>query len=55
MNLWKAYDEVDTGVLWDILLIYGIGDCMLIGLIAFYKEVHACLRVVSMYSCEKKY
>merc|ERR1711895_129466 len=45
MDLEKAYDRVDREALWQVLRIYGIGGRVLRGIMSFYVEGKACVRV----------
>ena len=45
MDLEKAYDRVDREALWQVLRIYGIGGRVLRGIMSFYVEGRACVRV----------
>ena len=45
MDLEKAYDRVDRDALWQVLRIYGIGGRVLRGIMSFYVEGKACVRV----------
>ncbi len=44
MDLGKAYDRVDREALWSVLRIYGVGEQLLKGIQAFYKEANVCVR-----------
>ena len=45
MDLEKAYDRVDREAMWQVLRIYGIGGRVLSGIMSFYDEGRACVRV----------
>ena len=47
MDLEKAYDRVDRDAMWQVLRIYGIGGKVLRGIMSFYEEGRACVRVAS--------
>ena len=50
MVLEKAYDRVDRDALWQVMRIYGIGGRVLRGIMSFYVEGRACVRVGSKVS-----
>ena len=50
MDLEKAYDRVDRDALWQVMRIYGIGGRVLRGIMSFYVEGRACVRVGSKVS-----
>ena len=41
IDLEKAYDKIDSGVLWEVLGIYGIGGSLLKADQSFYNESRA--------------
>ena len=45
MDLEKAYDRVDREAMWQVMRIYGIGGKVLRGIMSFYDEARACVRV----------
>ena len=45
MDLEKAYDRVDREAMWEVMRIYGIGGRVLRGIMSFYNEGRACVRV----------
>ena len=45
MDLEKAYDRVDRDAMWQVMRIYGIGGRVLGGIMSFYDEGRACVRV----------
>ncbi len=45
MDLEKAYDRVDREAPWNVLRIYGVSGQLLKGILAFYREANACVRV----------
>ena len=42
MDLEKAYDRVDRSVLWQVLIMYGIGGKLLNGIRSMYEGSKAC-------------
>ena len=48
MDLGKAYDRVDRDAMWRVMRIYGIGGRVLKGIMSFYEEGRACVRVGNM-------
>ena len=50
MDLEKAYDRVDRDAMWQVMRIYGIGGRVLRGIMSFYDEGRACVRVGSKVS-----
>ncbi len=45
IDLEKAYDRVNREALWSMLRIYDVGEQLLKGIQAFYREANACVRV----------
>ena len=45
MDLEKAYDRVDREAMWQVMRIYGIGGKVLRGIMSFYDDGRACVRV----------
>ena len=45
MDLEKAYDRVEREAMWQVMRIYGIGGRVLKGIMSFYDEGSACVRV----------
>ncbi len=52
MDLEKAYDRADREALWSVLKIYGVGEQLLKGIQAFYREANACVKVGGEFSQE---
>ena len=50
MDLEKAYDRVDRDAMWQVMRIYGIGGRVLKGIMSFFDEGRACVRVENMVS-----
>ena len=41
----EAYDTGERRALWDVPKIYGVGGKLLDGIMTFYRDVSACVRV----------
>ncbi len=50
MNLEKAYDRVNREALWSVLRIHDVGEQLLKGIQAFYREPNTCVRVGGEFS-----
>ena len=50
VDLEKAYDRVDRDAIWQVMRIYGIGGRVLKGIMSFYDEGRACVRVGNVVS-----
>ena len=50
MDLEKAYDRVDRESMRQLMIFYGIGGRVLKGVMMFYDEGRACVRVGNMVS-----
>ena len=48
IHLEKAFDRVDRDAMWQVIRICGIGGRVLKGIMSFYDEVRACVRVGNM-------
>ena len=51
MDLEKVYDIVDRDTMWQVIRIYGIGGRVIKGIMSFYDEGRACVRVEKV-KCE---
>lgn len=45
MDLEKAYDRVDREAMWQVMRVYGLGGRVLRGIMSFYEDGRACVRV----------
>merc|ERR1712121_55348 len=45
MDLEKAYDRVDREAMWQVMRVYGLGGRVLRGIMSFYEDGKACVRV----------
>ncbi len=50
MDLEKTYDKVNREALWSVLKTCGVGEQLLKGIQAFYREANACVRVGGKFS-----
>ncbi len=45
MGIEKAYDRVDREALCSVLKVFGVGEQLLEGIKAFYREASACVKM----------